>query len=167
MRAHTIPAALVFALAFCCAAWSQTRPFGVGVIGPDPTGGTAKVWFNRFFALDFAAGADFGPYSHLLFDYRLPAAFQAHGDFLVHLPLLVHRRGLRLPLYIGVGPQYGFWRHDGVVEQYWRCRTPIGLALLLPRVPFPWELFAEFVPTWAPRPQLFDPDVATGVRYYF
>jgi hypothetical protein len=160
------PVALLAVLLFCCPSWSQTKPFGLGVIAGEPTGGTIKVWFNRYFGMDMAAGADFGPYSHNPFNYRLPAAFQAHCDFLAHVPIF-HPGQARIPLYIGVGPQFGWWRHDGMVEQYWRVRTPIGLALLTPRPPFPWELFVEFVPTWAREPRIFDPDLAAGARYYF
>ncbi|MBD3240867.1 MAG: hypothetical protein GF331_09800 [Chitinivibrionales bacterium] len=155
-------AALFVCMGMTVPTMAQSRPFGLGFIVGEPMGGTMKVWFNSYIGLDFAAGADFGYPSRYLFRYGTPPAYQMHVELLGHIPF-VRTRGPRMPIYIGGGAKFNWWH--GNFEA--RARTPIGLALLLPRRPFPWEIFFEFAPTWGARPRLFDPDAAMGMRYYF
>ncbi len=142
--------------------FSQTRPFGLGGIGGEPCGLTMKVWFNPYIAMDLAAGADFGVPSRNLFRYDVPPAFQTHLEFLAHIPLL-RSRAIRMPVYVGAGAKLSW--HAGFEGV--RARTPLGVEFLLPRKPWPWEIFFEFAPTWGAYPLNFDPDAAMGVRYYF
>jgi len=155
--------ATAFMVAFMAAQTrAQTRPFGFGVIGGEPVGATIKVWFNPYIGMDLAAGADFGPESRRPFPYDMPPGFQTHIEILGHLPV-VRTNTLRMPVYIGVGPKVSFRAGFESV----RARTPVGVCLLWPRTPFPWEFFVEFAPSWGPRPLPFDPDLAAGIRYYF
>lgn len=164
MRTH--PGILLTLLAVLAltadSARAQTRPVGIGVIGGEPTGATVKIWFNRYFGMDVAAGADFGAPSRNPFNYTPGPAFQSHIELLAHVPL-ANIRQARIPIYIGGGAVF----HWQAGFQPVRARTPIGFALLLPRPPFPWELFAEFAPTWGSDWPTFDPGFAAGVRYYF
>ncbi len=160
-RALVMPAVLV-CLCTVFPAMGQSRPFGLGFIAGEPMGGTMKVWFNSYIGMDFAAGADFGYPSRYVFRYDTPPAYQMHLELLGHIPF-VRTRGPRMPIYVGGGARFN-WRNGNFNV---RARTPIGLALLLPRRPFPWELFFEFAPTWGARPLVFDPDAAMGMRYYF
>jgi hypothetical protein len=150
-------------LASCTAAIAQSRPFGLGVIAGEPMGGTFKIWFNPYITLDFAAGADFGPPSTRPFYYTAPPAFQLHADFLGHVPL-VRGRNVRIPVYFGAGPKFT-WRNRGFESV--RARTPVGVSILMPRPPFPAELFFEFAPTWGRNPRPLDSDACMGFRYYF
>lgn len=161
MKRHLLTAFLCV-LVWLAAAHAQSKPFGIGVIGGEPVGATMKVWFNPYVGMDVAAGADFGYPSRRVFAYDVPASFQTHIELLVHVPV-IRTRGPRMPVYVGAGAKFN-WRagFQGV-----RARTPIGLCWLLPRKPFPWEVFFEFAPTWGRNPRPFDPDASMGVRYYF
>jgi len=164
MKKNTCGALVVGILALCATAAAQSRPFGLGLIAGEPMGGTFKVWFNPYITLDFAAGADFGYPTTRPFLYDVPPAFQLHLDLLGHVPL-VRTRSVRIPVYFGAGPKF-CWR-GGVGFESVRARTPVGISILLPRPPFPLELFFEFAPTWGRNPRPFDPDAGLGFRYYF
>jgi hypothetical protein len=138
---------------------------GVGVVLGEPTGLTAKHWFDDTHALD----------AHLSFDFT-DEAFAVSSNYLFHFDILQLRTdAVELPLYVGIGGKLLF---DAGNEQGDKkadkdndffslgARVPFGADLLFTRIPL--EIFIEVgigvrvIP--ATRPDL---DGGLGVRYYF
>lgn len=138
---------------------------GVGIVLGEPTGLTAKTWFDDTHALD----------AHLSFDFS-DEAFALSSAYLFHFDVLKLRTtAVELPFYVGIGGKLLFDADD---EQGNKradkdddflslgARVPFGADLLFTRIPL--EIFIEVglgvrvIP--ATRP---DFDGGLGIRYYF
>lgn len=185
-RPHVTPkTTLCLTLALCatlCAAAALTPataeakggPFGLGIIGGNPTGLTGKYFFDREGALDFHLGiGGWGAGRH--------RDFGIYVDYLHHFDLGVRNSVLQsMAIYVGGGGEIIFDDNDGRYCGKWRCydyedgdsdiwiaaRAPIGLNLMFGKVPL--ELFLEIVPTlYIIQDIWFDIDLALGLRFYF
>jgi hypothetical protein len=168
----TLAAAVALAPA---TAEAKAGPFGLGIIGGNPTGLTGKYFFNREGALDFHLGiGGWGAGRH--------RDFGIYVDYLHHFDLGVRNSVLHsMAIYVGGGGEIifdddgyycGNWRKRGDCrdrdnDRIWiAARAPIGLNLMFGKVPL--ELFIEIVPTlYIIQYITFDIDLALGLRFYF
>lgn len=139
------------------------KSFGFGIIFPDPTGGTIKVWLNRENALDFYIGGDYfgGP--------------RIGGDYLWHFfPFQTDIANMYAGVggTVGLGYGGGYWYGDKHGWYYrpggeaaFGLRALIGVNVMPRRTPL--ELFFEVGPLVGIAPGYgFGMDVALGVRLY-
>jgi len=143
----------------------KDHDFGLGVVLGEPSGITAKLWFDDTHAAD----------AHLSFDFT-DEAFSIASTYLFHFDVIQLRtKAVELPFYTGIGGKLLF---DAADEQGKRradkdddffslgVRIPGGVDVLFTSVPI--EIFVEvglgvrLVP--ATRADL---DGGLGLRYYF
>jgi hypothetical protein len=144
------------------AAWAQ-EDFGIGAIVAEPTGITAKAWFNGNEAIDAAAAWSFSDHD----------SFQFHTDYLYHrfdlFPNVDQSVG-RLALYFGAGARLKLGEDNGRgnddADDRLGLRVPAGMTYLFTQAPF--DVFGEVVPVLdiAPDTEL-DLQAAVGGRFYF
>ncbi len=165
VAAAAVVAALLAVATPAAAKTPKEYTIGLGVVLGEPTGLTAKHWFDDTHALD----------AHLSFDFT-DEAFAVSSNYLFHFDVLQLRTdAVELPLYVGIGGKLLFDADD---EQGNKradkdddflslgARVPFGADLLFTRIPL--EVFIEvgigvrLIP--ATRPDL---DGGLGVRYYF
>lgn len=129
------------------AARGSTGAVGVGVIFPEPTGVSLKVWLGGSTAVDGALAWDLGD-SHQ--DY-----LRLHADYLWHA-------GTRVPgvkWYYGAGARLATSNKSRL-----GFRVPVGLSRVFSRL----ELFGELAPVLDLVPATkFDIDVGVGIRFLF
>jgi hypothetical protein len=168
--------------AACCLAFvtlspstaeAKGGPFGLGIIGGNPTGLTGKYFFGKATALDFHLGI--GGWG------RGDRDFGIYVDYLFNFDLGVGGSVLELAIYVGPGGEILFDdRYDGKYCSKFGCRDyndddddiwiaarcPIGLSMMFQKVPL--ELFLEIVPElYIIQDIFFDIDLALGLRFYF
>jgi hypothetical protein len=132
---------------------NQAGSFGLGALGGEPSGVSAKVWLSGTTAVDAGAGWSFVD----------PDGFQLHGDFLFHKFNLFHVGTGELPLYFGVGGRVKFVEHG---ENRAGIRGPVGLSYFIPNSHL--ELFAEVAPILDVAPTTsVEWNGGVGLRYYF
>ncbi len=133
--------------------FSSTGPggFELGVILGEPTGISAKLWFDRNTALDGA----------LSWSLRDNDKLHIHADFLWHDYTLIKNSSGLLPVYYGIGGRIILAddAHLGV-------RVPIGISWLLGGAPL--DLFIELAGILDIVPDLdFDLNGGIGIRFIF
>jgi hypothetical protein len=148
------------ALVVVLSASARGEGLGIGIIAGNPTGVTAKKWFDSGNAIDGAAAWSLGDHG----------AFQLHADYLWHWeidPISYQTYG-RMPLYVGVGGRVEF--RDSNHKHHSRTgagvRIPVGVLYLFENAPV--EIFFEVAPTLDVAPSTdLDVGAAAGIRYYF
>ncbi|MCA9538461.1 MAG: hypothetical protein KC620_06205 [Myxococcales bacterium] len=146
-------------------AQARKGPFGLGVMLGEPSGLSAKYFFDKSSAVDFGLGYSFWHES-----------FHFHADYLFHFPQWMARvpGGEWLP-YVGIGGKLTVWQHhhhykddhyDDDTHAALGVRIPLGVDWH-PRAA-PIGVFLEVVPGVRLLPDT-DPDLdlALGIRYYF
>lgn len=152
--------ALVIACLGVGVAGARPQGFGLGLMGGNPSGLSAKVWTSPRIALDAGLG-------YSLWSGR---ALHFHGDVLWHTnSLLQSSRDGYLPFYIGVGARVGM-AADDYPDTRIGIRVPFGLEYVFASAPV--GLFLEVVPTFdlagvPPSKGFFSPQGSVGFRYYF
>ena len=132
--------------------FSSTNPggFELGLILGEPTGISAKMWFDRDTALDAALSWSLGDNDKL----------HIHADYLWHDYGLIHSSAV-LPLYYGIGGRITLNSdtHLGV-------RVPVGISWF-PDGP-PLDLFIELAGIVDIIPDMdFDLNGGIGIRFIF
>lgn len=127
--------------------------FGVGVLFGEPTGLSAKYFFNDTIAVDGGIGW----------------AFHHHTDFHLHSDVLWHDFDLipvpegKLPLYFGVGARFKAADH---ADDRFGIRVPVGVSYLFECLPI--DVFAEIAPVLDLAPSTRGGLTAgVGVRWWF
>lgn len=139
-------------------------PFGLGIILGEPSGLSAKLWFDRVHASDAGAAWSFATQS-----------FAFHADYLYHLRGAVMAGGADIPPFAGIG---GYLRlnRSGYVDPRGRdlepdpvefgVRVPLGICHRFEAVPIGVSL--EIVPGLELFPAtFFKLQGGIAVRYYF
>lgn len=123
------------------------KDMGVGVVAGSPVGGTAKLWFDRDYALDLGIG-----YS---------GSTVLWGDLLYHAwDLLPQPPEGKLGLYFGAGP-----RLEAASDAEFGLRTIAGVSWRLTKHPI--EFFAEAGPVFRlTQGGGVEADGGVGVRLY-
>ena len=125
--------------------------FELGLILGEPTGISAKLWFDRDTALD-------GALSWSLRDND--DKLHIHADFLWHDYGLIHSSAV-LPVYYGIGGRIIL-----ADNAHLGARVPIGISWLLGGAPL--DLFIELAGILDIVPDLdFDLNGGIGIRYIF
>lgn len=147
MKSFLIALTLAAAVLPASAQDSIVKEAGAGVIAGDPIGGTAKLWFNRDYALDLGVG-----YS---------GSTVLWGDMLWHAwNLLPQPEEGRLGVYFGAGP-----RLETAADAEFGIRTIAGVSWRLTRQPI--EFFVEAGPVFrVTQGGGVDADGGVGVRLY-
>jgi hypothetical protein len=129
---------------------------GLGVMGGEPSGFSAKLWLGSHVALDGGIG-----YAYLW----NKAGVHLHGDLLLHTGSLLPSLVGFLPLYAGAGVRVRL--ANGVENpREVGLRVPFGAEYVLPIVPL--GIFFELAPILDFAPGIaFNGNAALGVRYYF
>ena len=151
------------AIASICIGVASARPqgFGLGLMGGNPSGLSAKVWTSDRVALDAGLG----------YSLWYGRALHFHGDVLWHTnSLLQSSDDGFLPLYIGVGARVVMADNNDYPDMRIGLRVPFGLEYVFNSVPI--GLFVEVVPTFdvtgVPSSHgFFGPSGSAGFRYYF
>jgi len=151
------------AIASICVGVAVARPagFGLGLMGGNPSGLSAKVWTGPHVALDAGLG----------YTLWYGQALSFHGDVLWHTSsLLQSSQDGYLPLYIGVGARVVMGDNHDYPDMRIGVRVPFGLEYVFANAPF--GLFLEVVPTFdvtgvPPTRNMFGPQGSIGFRYYF
>ena len=132
--------------------FSSTGPggFELGVILGEPSGISAKMWFDRDTALDGALSWSLGSNDKL----------HIHADFLWHDYGLIHSTAV-LPVYYGIGGRIIL---DD--DAHLGARVPIGISWLPDGVPL--DLFVELAGILDIIPDLdFELNGGIGIRFIF
>jgi hypothetical protein len=145
---------ILFTLAWLLAAgagslWAQQAgDLGAGVILGNPTGATAKLWFDGTRAADLGLGWS--------------SELTVYGDYLWHgWEVLPPPPEGKLPVYLGLGGQIRTFR-----DAEFGLRAVAGVAYWLPRDPV--EIFVEIAPVFRLTPGTsVGLDAGLGLRYYF
>lgn len=147
----------------------RAHKLGLGVELGDPTGLTAKYYFDRQIAVQGAIGLFAWPYG--------PGA---HLDLLYEFPNAVNRakEGFDLPIFFGAGVKGAAYAHcntgrrgsDCRFDAFGGLRVPFGAALQLKQTPL--ELQLELVPVFYYGWVFWhgfglEADAALAARYYF
>ena len=129
---------------------------GLGIMGGEPSGFSAKLWLGNHVALDGGLG-----YAYLWNG----AGVHMHGDLLLHTGSLLPSLVGFLPLYAGAGVRVRL--ANGVDNpREVGLRIPFGAEYVLPIVPL--GVFFELAPILDFAPGIaFNGNAAVGVRYYF
>ena len=151
------------AIASICVGVAVARPqgIGLGLMGGNPSGLSAKVWTGPRVALDAGLG----------YSLWYGRALHFHGDVLWHTnSLLQSSQDGYLPLYIGLGARVAMADNHDYPDMRIGLRVPFGLEYVFASVPI--GLFLELVPTFdlAGVPEshgYFGPQGSVGFRYYF
>ena len=129
------------------------KPFGIGVIGGQPTGITFKYMINDTHGVDLGAG------------WRTSGdnEYHVYGDYLYHLNNLVTVPKGQLPFYVGLGARF-LIRDDR--DDKFGLRLPFGVEYLFANAPL--GAFAEVVPVLNLSPDTdFDLEGGIGIRFFF
>ena len=129
------------------------KPFGIGVIGGQPTGITFKYMINDTHGVDLGGG------------WRTSGDNEYHiyGDYLYHLNDLVSVPKGQLPFYVGLGARF-LIRDDR--DDKFGLRLPFGVEYLFANAPL--GAFAEVVPVLNLSPDTdFDLEGGIGIRFFF
>lgn len=155
-------AVIAAVLAFNFSAAHAQDDFGIGVIIAEPTGLSAKLWFNEHEAVDMAAAWSFARHD----------SFQLHADYLYHRYDIFENADTtvgRPALYFGLGARLKLGddeaRGDDEDDRL-GIRVPGGVTYRFAKAPF--DVFAELVPVLdlAPETEL-ELNGAVGGRFYF
>lgn len=149
----------------------RVHKLGLGIEVLDPTGVTAKYYFDRHLAVQGGFGLNawpFGPGVHLDVLYEIPNAVNtAKEDF-------------ELPLFIGGGIKAGGiyrcsprrrYYNDCYYDGFAGLRVPFGAALQMKRTPLEFQL--ELAPVFYGGWSLWwfgfgaEADLSLAARYYF
>lgn len=149
---------------------SAPREFGAGIVLGEPTGLSAKLWFDRDTAADFGLAFSLSDYFLIFSDYL----FHFRGTFGNSHPFFTE-----LATYVGIGGVLAFadhhHHHDGRDHKFYGhddsrlgigVRVPVGVEWLPPK--YRLGVFLEIVPGLAiiPGTDVFI-DAGIGARYYF
>jgi len=128
---------------------------GLGIMGGEPSGFSAKLWLGNRIAFDGGVG-----YAYL---WQRQGA-HVHGDLLLHTGSLLPALVGFLPLYAGVGVRARL--ANGVDNPMAvGLRVPFGAEYVLPVIPL--GVFFEVAPIVDFTPEIgFNGNAAVGVRYY-
>jgi hypothetical protein len=142
------------------------KVFGLGVVFPEPTGLTGKLFLSERLAFQFDA-------AFMLFNRQALVGFV---DFVWHPAVVTENRWFLLLWYFGVGVGTGIdapWHESGKGKDkgwepnpaFW-VRAPFGFSFLFDKVPV--EAFVQFGPASRFYP-FWDWDIfgAVGGRWYF
>ncbi|MFO7651548.1 MAG: hypothetical protein R6X13_09455 [bacterium] len=151
------------AIAGICIGVASAQPsgFGLGLMGGNPSGLSAKVWTSPRVAIDAGLG----------YSLWYGRALHFHGDVLWHTNSLMQSSADGyLPLYIGVGARVVMADDNDYPDMRIGLRVPFGLEYVFNSVPI--GLFVEVVPTFdvsgVPASRgFFGPSGSAGFRYYF
>jgi len=137
--------------------FSQDSGFGVGAILGSPTGVSFKVWASKTSAFDAAVTWSF--YNN--------GSINFHFDYLWHKFNLIPVDEGKFPLYIGVGPKFGFSTDIELGAQFeLGFRVPVGVDYIFKSVPI--DIFVEVAPSLMVLPEtVFRLDGGLGARYFF
>lgn len=153
MRLVLLPAVLAAGLSMAVAA-PEPGGIGLGLIGGEPTGLSAKVWAGSRVGFDAAVAWSVWRY----------AALHVHADVLLHTRNKVYEGIGFLPLYAGVGGRVKL--SSGSNPLLVGLRVPFGAEYVLPFMPL--GFFLEVVPVANVIPSIgLDWNGAAGFRYYF
>jgi len=145
-------------VACICTSVAAAAPglIGLGIMGGEPSGFSAKLWLGDHVALDGALG-----YAYL-WD---KAGVHMHGDLLLHTGSLLPSLVGFLPLYAGAGVRVKL--ANGVDNpREVGLRVPFGAEYVLPIIPL--GFFFELAPILDFAPGVaFNGNGSLGVRYYF
>jgi len=153
---HGLVAAIVVVCIGTSVAAAAPGLIGLGVMGGEPSGFSAKLWLGNHVALDAGLG-----YAYLWHGQGV----HAHGDLLLHTGSLLPSLVGFLPLYAGVGVRARL--ANGVDNPMAvGLRVPFGAEYVLPVIPL--GVFFEVAPIVDFTPEVgFNGNAAVGVRYYF
>lgn len=137
----------VAAAAVPAAAESTFKKAGFGIVAGDPIGGTAKLWLDDDYAVDFGVG--------------FSGDTVLWGDLLYHAwNLLPQPEEGKLGVYFGAGP-----RLETADDPEFGVRTIAGLSWRITRQPI--EFFIEAGPVFRMTPSGgVDADGGVGLRLY-
>lgn len=171
MRFLVFLGALLLAAAPAAAFDKRTHKLGLGLEVLDPTGVTAKYYFDQNLAVQAGFGLyawPFGPGGHLDVIYEIPNVVNtAKEDF-------------ELPLFIGGGIKAGGlyrcnarrrFSNDCYYDGFAGLRVPFGAALQMKRTPLEFQL--ELAPVFYGGWSLWwfglgaEADLSLAARYYF
>ena len=151
---------LVVAIVVACIGMSVAAAapglIGLGIMGGEPSGFSAKLWLGNNVALDGALG-----YAYLWNGKGV----HMNADLLIHTGSLLPSLVGFLPLYAGAGVRVRL--ANGVDNpREVGLRVPFGAEYVLPIVPL--GFFFELAPILDFTPGIaFSSNAALGVRYYF
>jgi hypothetical protein len=141
-------------------AYARGGPVGLGVVGEDPSGLTAKFKLGNYQALDFRLGLD-GFNNGQNNDFLL-----IQGNYLVNVAYLVDSADFKLPLYIGGGLTLFFFDFNNNDDLAVIARLPIGLDLEFADSHL--DVFVEVAPQLVLAPGVTAViNGAVGIRYFF
>ncbi len=156
----TIIAVLVgLAASAASAAVAREGSVGLGLTLGDPTGITAKYWFDDKSAVDVAAAWSLDGDS-----------FNLHADYLLHSFDKMKGEDLDWAYHYGIGARVRFPdnnnHHHNNDNTTLGVRVPLGLDFYPSKSPL--ELFVEIAPVIDLVPESnFDLEFGVGARYYF
>jgi hypothetical protein len=129
---------------------------GLGIMGGEPSGFSAKLWLGNHVALDGGLG-----YAYLWNGKGV----HMHANLLLHTGSLLPSLVGFLPLYAGAGVRVRL--ANGVDNpREMGLRVPFGAEYVLPIIPL--GVFFELAPILDFTPGIaFNSNAALGVRYYF
>ena len=148
---RTIIVTILAASAFIAVSAASAHDFGLGAVVGEPTGISAKAWFDDRSAMDFA------------FAWSLDEdeAFNFHADYLIHDYRVFNVTRGALPLYYGIGG-----RLMNASETHVGVRGVVGLDYLFSSSPL--DLFFEIAPVLDLAPAThMDLEAGVGMRFYF
>ena len=132
---------------------AQTRSFGLGIMGGDPSGINGKYYLNSINAVEVGLGV---------------GVFGGDNSFAMHIDYLYHNHDLikaseKFPVFYGVGIRI---RSKEEAEFGLGVRGVIGIQWVSQTVPI--DIFLHVAPVFKLLPATkFGVDGALGVRYYF
>lgn len=143
-----------------CTAVFAAHPqgIGLGLMGGDPSGFSAKIWTGPHTAFDAGLGYSYWWYGQ---------ALQVHGDALWHSRSLIQAENGYLPLYFGLGARIKLAdRARELPDMRVGLRIPFGVEYVFTEIPV--GLFLELVPVIDLVPGMnFGGNSSVGIRYYF
>ena len=153
MRLVLLLAVLAAGLSIAVAA-PEPGGIGLGLIGGEPSGLSAKTWAGSHVGFDAAVAWSVWHY----------AALHVHADVLLHTRNMVYEGIGFLPLYAGLGGRVKL--SSGSNPLLVGARVPFGAEYVLPILPL--GLFLEVVPVVDVIPSIgLNWNGAAGFRYYF
>jgi len=132
---------------------AQTRPFGIGLMGGDPTGINVKYYLNSINAVEVGLGV---------------GVFSGDNSFALHVDYLYHNKDIikaseSFPIFYGFGIRI---RSKEEAEFGLGVRGVAGIQWVSQTIPI--DVFLHVAPVFKLLPSTkFGVDGALGVRYYF